>query len=198
MGTRQPLIIVLGGPAGTGKTTVAEDLTSYLTKISSDTTHKFQNLYENIEFLEGDSLHPPENIAKMAHGIPLTDADRWGWLEKVATRSVEVAEKCSLCIVTCSSLKLKYRDYIRNNDLAKKMGAKFFFILLYADKDVIRERLVKRKNHFMKADMLDSQYRDLELPNTDKERNCCVINIENKSREQITQEVYDEVEKDFL
>ncbi|CCE65482.1 hypothetical protein TPHA_0L01250 [Tetrapisispora phaffii CBS 4417] len=173
-------VIVLGGTAGTGKTSIAEVLVDDMKK---------RKEYEGVEYIEGDSLHPQANIEKMAHGHPLTDEDRWDWLKKVSLTSSESASKHKgLCIVTCSSLKKKYRDLIRETS----PGTVFYFVILYGSMELIAERLVERKGHYMKVDMLQSQFDDLELPKDD-EPNCHIQYLDNKDFRKINEETLEAV-----
>lgn len=175
-----PKVLVIAGTAGTGKSSVAELLVE----------HHIAK-YPDMEFLEGDSLHPPANVQKMAEGIPLQDDDRWDWLRKVATLSSDSAQKHGLCIVTCSSLKKKYRDLIR----ATCPETNFYFLFLYGEQAVILKRLEQRQGHFMKGSMMESQFRDLELPNSAEEPYCNIVNVDGKSFKQVEEEVLADVEK---
>lgn len=102
-------------------------------------------------FLDGDDFHPPENVAKMKSGTPLTDEDRQGWLESLA-HEIRTAEK--LTVIACSALKSSYRDILS--------GAEFIF--LSGPKSVLSERLESRENHYMPPGLLDSQLETLEPP----------------------------------
>lgn len=172
-----PKVIVLAGTAGTGKSTVAEILLKH---------HSAK--YPDAKFIEGDTLHPPANVAKMSAGIPLGDDDRWGWLEKVATFSSATAKKHGLCIVACSSLKKKYRDFMRE----KCPDTTFYFVFLYGTKEEVFRRLEKRSQHFMKANMMESQFKDLELPKSD-EPHCCIVHIDHKSIPEVQNDVKEKV-----
>lgn len=176
-----PKVIILAGTAGTGKSNIGV----YLSK-------HYENKYSNIKFVEGDNLHPEENIIKMSRGHPLNDDDRWEWLKTVAHRGAEYATKGhaigysqGFSIVACSSLKLKYRDLIRQIE----PDVNFYFIFLYASKDTIYSRLRQRKGHFMKVNMLDSQFADLELPDVTKEKNCFIVNMDGLTFEEIEKKV---------
>lgn len=173
-------VLVIAGTAGTGKSSVAERLVE----------HHIKN-YPNMEFLEGDALHPPANVQKMAEGIPLQDDDRWDWLRKVATLSSHSAQRNGLCIVTCSSLKKKYRDLIRTTC----PETHFYFLFLYGEQAVIIKRLEERKGHFMKATMMQSQFKDLELPNSAEEPHCDIVNVDGKSYDQVEKEVLADVDQ---
>jgi gluconokinase len=138
--------VVVMGVSGTGKTTVAEQLADEL----------------GCEFIEGDSLHPRENIEKMEHGVPLTDEDRWPWLEAIAeTVAVKEHEGVST-VVTCSALKRRYRDLLRK-------AAPSFFVHLDAQFEVLRDRMQLRTKHFMPASLLESQFDTLEPLGEDEE-----------------------------
>ncbi|VEU23756.1 DEKNAAC104875 [Brettanomyces naardenensis] len=138
-------IIFVGGPSGTGKSTIASELAKVI----------------NCLFLEGDQYHPQANIEKMSEGIPLTDEDRWSWLNTLCLEAVKKIGQKEYLIVSCSMLKKKYREYMR-----EVIGdrARVLMIVLYNDYDTIYNRMLKRSSHFMKADMLKSQFDDLELP----------------------------------
>lgn len=174
-------VIVLAGTAGTGKSTVADILIK-----------KHIAKYPDVKFIDGDTLHPPANVEKMSAGIPLGDDDRWGWLEKVANTSSDIAVTDGLCIVACSSLKKKYRDFMR----FKKPNTTFYYVFLYGSKEEVLCRLEKRSQHFMKSTMMESQFKDLELPKED-EPHCCVVHIDNKDFEQVEDDVKEKVSKIF-
>ena len=107
-------------------------------------------------FTDGDDLHPKANIQKMAAGIPLQDADRYPWLDKVAD-TLRTAE--GPCVIACSALKRKYRDQIRN-----RVGEPVLFLYLHGSRDVLQKRMSARRGHFMPVSQLDSQLNDLEPP----------------------------------
>ncbi|MBG1232394.1 gluconokinase [Aestuariivirga litoralis] len=110
-------------------------------------------------FVEGDKLHPKANIAKMSAGIPLTDTDRWPWLEEVGKALAGTEGK----IASCSALKRSYREHI-----AKAAGRPVAFVFLDGSRDVLQERINARKNHFMPPSLLDSQLKTLEPPAADE------------------------------
>ncbi|MDP3209648.1 MAG: gluconokinase, partial [Rhodoglobus sp.] len=107
-----------------------------------------------IPFLDSDDLHPASNVAKMAAGQPLTDSDRWPWLEAVG-EALAAASATGL-VVACSALKRSYRAKI----LQSAPGARF--IQLSGSRELLSERLGARTGHFMPADLLESQLHDLE------------------------------------
>lgn len=175
-------VIILAGTAGTGKSTIGD----YLLK-------HYKEKYSNIQFIEGDDLHPPENVAKMSAGHPLNDDDRWEWLKTVAHKGAEKAKEGMIetknegvSVVACSSLKLKYRDLIRETE----PNVTFYFLFLYASKETILYRLNQRRGHFMKSNMLESQFADLELPNVSQEKDCFIINMDGQTFEEIEDHVY--------
>jgi gluconokinase len=118
----------------------------------------------NLPFIEGDEYHPQANVDKMAHGIPLTDADRWDWLTRLREESLSRLEQGAQGVVlTCSALKRKYRDVIRvapyySHDVL------VHFVYLHAPEEVLMARVQARKGHFMGASMVHSQFGILEAP----------------------------------
>lgn len=135
------MIVVIMGVAGSGKTTVGELLAAAL----------------HLRFLEGDSLHPPVNIEKMAHDIPLTDADRAPWLDAIHARIGDSFQRNEDLVVACSALKQRYRDTL-------DCGVAISWVYLKGTYALILERLQHRQHHFMKPEMLASQFADLEEP----------------------------------
>ncbi|KMW58500.1 Gluconokinase [Candidatus Rhodobacter oscarellae] len=129
---------VIMGVAGCGKTSVGQGLAA-------------RGL---VRFVDGDDLHPAENIAKMSSGIPLSDEDRAPWLARVGQA---LAAADGAMAIGCSALKRKYRDQIRAE--AGAVG----FVHLHAPQAVIATRMDAREGHFMPPALLDSQFRDLEM-----------------------------------
>jgi gluconokinase len=144
------MIIVIMGVAGSGKSTVGQLLANEL----------------HCAFLDGDSLHPPGNIAKMTNGIPLTDSDRTPWLAAIHMRIEESFQRAEDLVVACSALKQQYRDTL-------DCGVANTWVYLKGSYEVIRERLQHREHHFMTAQMLTSQFADLEEP-----ANAIVIDVD--------------------
>ena len=136
-----PIIIAVIGVAGSGKTTIGTLLANAM----------------NCPFLDGDSLHSTENIAKMSHGIPLTDADRAPWLAAIHARILDRFERGQDLVVACSALKQRYRTVLAE-------GVPITWVYLKGSIGLIRARLRHRSSHFMKADMLGSQFDSLEEP----------------------------------
>ncbi len=131
--------VVVMGVSATGKTTVAEQLAEEL----------------DCEFVEGDSLHPRQNIEKMEHGIPLTDEDRWPWLQAIAELVAVRDHEGTSTVVTCSALKRSYRNVLRD-------AAPTFFVHLHAPFEVLEQRMQLRTKHFMPTSLLRSQFDTLE------------------------------------
>jgi gluconokinase len=142
-----PLIVVMG-VAGTGKSTIASGLAERL----------------DVDFIEGDALHPQANVNKMAGGIPLTDADRWPWLEAIGEHIEAERLAGKGVVVSCSALKHVYRDCLRKN-----VHGRVRFILLDGPRDLISQRMLGRKGHFMPQSLLDSQLATLEKPGPDED-----------------------------
>jgi ribose 5-phosphate isomerase A len=137
-----PPILVIMGVSGTGKSTVAQELAWRL----------------GWSFEEGDALHPEANIAKMHAGIPLTDADRQPWLERVAAWIDGQRAKKQPGIITCSALKRSYRQII----IGSRPEARLVY--LRGGRDLVAEHLAGRHGHFMPASLLQSQFDALEEP----------------------------------
>jgi gluconokinase len=123
-----------------------------------------------VEFVEGDTLHPPENVKRMAAGIPLTDDDRYGWLLAIAERIRDAKRRGRGLVISCSALKRKYRDLLRSEG-----DADLRFVYLAGSRDLIAERLANRRGHFMPASLLDSQLATLEEPSPDEQAWVCDI-----------------------
>ena len=134
-------VFVIMGVSGCGKTTVGQALASQI----------------NCPFYDGDDFHPPENVAKMSHGIPLNDADRAPWLARLAALIERHLVEGETAVLACSALKKRYRDQLRVSDRVR-------FIYLEGSFDLIWQRMRARPNHYMKADMLHSQFEALEPP----------------------------------
>lgn len=139
-------ILVVMGVSGSGKTTIAELLAEAL----------------GVELLEGDKFHPPENIAKMKSGTPLTDEDRWPWLRAIAARIDALRAEGKAAVVTCSALKRAYRDILVGDRREVRL------VYLRGSHALIHGRMAARKSHFMPVGLLDSQFRTLEEPGPDE------------------------------
>lgn len=139
---RDPLVLVLMGVSGSGKTTVGLQLASAL----------------GWSFRDADDFHSPANIAKMSADIPLTDDDRRPWLNAIRHYIDAVLGRGESAIVTCSALKERYRQTIVADPARVKL------VYLTGDAALLRQRIGARHGHFMKPEMLQSQLADLEPP----------------------------------
>jgi gluconokinase len=139
---RRPLVLILMGVSGSGKTTVGTLFAQRTGAI----------------FYEGDNFHPPENIEKMRRGIPLTDADREKWLHTLRDIITRSLAEGTFTVIACSALKAAYRNSLRAGD------PRVQFVHLTGPRSLIEERLNARRNHFMPATLLDSQWATLEPP----------------------------------
>jgi carbohydrate kinase (thermoresistant glucokinase family) len=137
--------VVVMGVSGCGKSTLGQGLATHL----------------SLPFLEGDSLHPPRNVALMAAGTPLTDADRWGWLEAIGQR-LAAADAPRGLVVSCSALKRSYRDLLRS----AAPGVQF--IHLHGAPSLLQSRMHQRIGHYMPPALLTSQLATLEMPASDE------------------------------
>ncbi len=141
-----PLVVVMG-VCGCGKSTVAAGLAQAL----------------GIDFMEGDTLHPAANVARMAAGQALRDEDRQGWLLAIAQRLAAAhAQACGL-VVSCSALKRSYRDVLRSGAPGVR------FVHLHGDRAVLEQRLAARSGHYMPATLLQSQLDTLQVPQADEQ-----------------------------
>jgi len=135
------VIVLLMGVSGAGKTTVGTMLASQL----------------GWEFADADDYHPAANVEKMRNGIPLTDADREPWLESLRSLIAAWMAAGKSAVLACSALKQEYRDRLM-------VGASMRVVYLKADRELLRERLLLRRGHYMKEGMLESQIETLEEP----------------------------------
>jgi gluconokinase len=137
------LALIVMGVSGTGKTTVG----ARLSKICG------------IDFVDGDDLHSPQARAKMASGTPLTDEDRWPWLDRIGSALADPAQHPAGLIVACSALRRVYRDRLRG-----RVGPALRFLYLEGDEALMLKRVAQRKGHYMPASLVDSQFATLEDP----------------------------------
>jgi carbohydrate kinase (thermoresistant glucokinase family) len=112
--------------------------------------------------LEGDSFHPPANVAKMAAGTPLTDEDRWPWLRAIAAAIDAYRARGENVVVACSALRRAYRDVLIGDRPDVRL------VYLKGSRELIARRLAERKGHFMPPELLDSQFATLEEPGPDE------------------------------
>lgn len=138
------MAVVLMGVTGSGKTTVGNVLAERLAW----------------SFLDGDDFHPPENVAKMAAGTPLTDEDRQPWLRRLAVEIGARIDRGDSCLLGCSALKQTYRQALQ----ADRLGPQVRFVHLSGSEELIAARLASRVHRYMPASLLRSQFEALEPP----------------------------------
>ena len=135
-----PVFVVVMGVSGSGKTTVAQGLAARL----------------HWRFQEGDELHPRANVEKMSRGEPLTDDDRWPWLDALGRWLDERGAAGESAVLTCSALRRVYRDRLREG----RPGVRFCHMVV--SPQTLRDRLEHRRGHYMPPSLLPSQLATLE------------------------------------
>jgi gluconokinase len=135
------MIVVLMGVSGSGKSTIGAALAAAL----------------GWRLIDADDLHPPQNVAKMAAGIPLTDDDRWPWLDRIVDALRRTTAEGANVILACSALKQRYRDRLAQAGDVR-------FVHLRGDPQTIAARLATRHHRYMPAALLESQFAALEVP----------------------------------
>lgn len=143
---KQGKSFILMGVSSTGKTSIGTVLTQRL----------------GIKLIDGDDLHPRANILKMGAGQPLNDDDRAPWLERIRDAAFSLEQKSEIGIIVCSALKKQYRDLIRDGNEHVK------FLFLEGSFDLVLQRMQQRKGHYMKTEMLKSQFDTLQVPQQDE------------------------------
>jgi len=138
-------MIIVFGVSGAGKTTVGKLLAQEL----------------GWQFLEADDFHSAANIEKMRSGRPLTDEDRWPWLDRLRDQIEQLLSAGENAVLACSALKRAYRDRLRVSDEVK-------FVFLRGDYALVEKQLRSRRGHFMNAGLLQSQFDELEEPQADE------------------------------
>jgi gluconokinase len=149
-----PCALVVMGVSGSGKSTIADKLAEHLGWV----------------FEDGDRFHPASNVAKMSAGQPLTDEDRWPWLQAIADEIDRVCKAGEHAVIACSALKRAYREILVHgrNDVR--------IIYLDGTQQLIASRLAQRKGHFMPPGLLASQFKTLEPP--DEGENPVTVSID--------------------
>ncbi|WP_028023775.1 gluconokinase [Enterovibrio calviensis] len=146
--------VIVMGVCASGKTTIGELLAKRLDR----------------KFIDGDDLHPRANIQKMSSGEPLNDDDRMPWLERIRDAAYSLESKNEHGVIVCSALKKKYRDQIREGN------QNVTFLFLDGDMELIMKRMRARKGHFMKENMVKSQFETLDRP--DNEPQTIIVSID--------------------
>ena len=136
------MIVVVMGVSGSGKTAIGEALAAKL----------------GWPFLDGDDWHPPENVAKMASGTPLTDEDRWPWLDRLNAEVRAREARGESVVLACSALNQAYRDRLT------RAVADWKLVFLHGSFELLRRRVEERKHRYMPASLLQSQLATLEPP----------------------------------
>jgi gluconokinase len=142
-----PIAVVVMGVSGSGKSTVGAALARHL----------------GVVFRDADEFHPAANVTKMSAGIPLTDEDRWPWLDAIAAALAEAGREGRGIVVACSALKRVYRDRLR-----AAARRPLVFVHLTGSPTTLAKRMQTRQGHFMPASLLDSQLATLEPPSPDE------------------------------
>jgi gluconokinase len=161
--TPLPVVVILMGVSGSGKSTVGALLAGRL----------------RWEFEDADWFHPASNVAKMQSGVPLTDEDRWPWLQALAAWIDEIRSRGGHAILACSALKRSYRDVL----IGERTDVRLVY--LKGDEALIARRFAARHEHFMPAKLLRSQFDTLEEPSP--EENPIAVSIEPRPREIVLQ-----------
>jgi gluconokinase len=141
-----PCALIVMGVSGSGKSTIADHLAERL----------------GWRFEDGDRFHPASNVAKMSAGHPLTDEDRWPWLQAIADEIDRVCTAEQRAVIACSALKRAYRDILVHGRSDVRI------IYLRGAQELIASRLAARKGHFMPPGLLTSQFKTLEPPGADE------------------------------
>lgn len=141
-----PRRVVVMGVSGCGKSTVGAAVAAHM----------------GWHFVEGDSLHPAENVAKMAAGLPLDDGDRAGWLDTLAGQLAQARSAGQGLVVSCSALKRAYRDRLRGGD------PDTLFVHLAGEQALIAARMAARQHEYMPTSLLQSQFATLQPPEPDE------------------------------
>jgi gluconokinase len=157
------VIVIIFGVSGAGKTTIGKLLSEEL----------------GWQFYEADDFHPRSNIEKMRRGRPLTDEDRWPWLERLREQIALSLSAKENAVLACSALKRAYREHLRVSGDVK-------FVFLRGDYTLVEKQLRRRRAHFMNPKLLRSQFTDLEGPEPNED----VLTIElGRTPEELVEEI---------
>jgi len=143
---QMPCALIVMGVSGSGKSTIGEKLAARL----------------SLGYEDGDRFHPAGNVAKMSAGHPLTDEDRWPWLQAIANEIDRLCQTGQHAVIACSALKRAYRDVLVHGRSDVRI------VFLEGTQQLIADRLGRRKGHFMPPGLLTSQFKTLEPPGDDE------------------------------
>lgn len=169
----QPCLVIVMGVSGSGKSLVGNYLAEHF----------------NLDFVDGDDLHPAENVELMRRGVQMDDQTRKPWLKSICKCAQTYFSKNKSVVIACSALKKKYRQQLRS------ASRPVLFVFLEGTQKVISERLNSRKGHYMPASLLDSQFVDLEDPTG--EPDIVWINI-NQTKEAVLAESVEKVKASMI
>ncbi|KAF4461698.1 shikimate kinase [Fusarium albosuccineum] len=175
---RRPSLDSLSGPTASGKTSIAKYLAETL----------------DLKFVEGDDFHPKSNVEKMSHGEPLTDEDRWDWLQALWEHASlhPKGPGTEHHAITCSALKRQYRDILRES--SEHAGdLRVHFLLLDAPEELLRERAAARQGHFAGPALVHTQFEIIERPENDED-DVLTVNVD-QSVDDVHREALEKVEE---
>ncbi len=170
----RPFYVVVMGVSGCGKSTTGATLAQAL----------------NASFIDGDDLHPETNIRKMTAGIALNDDDRWPWLDQINLKAAESLASGQSLVVACSALKKSYRRRLCSDE------ANAVFVYLDGSVELITERQSSRKDHFMPATLVESQFAALEPPHG--ESNVVCVSLDQSVHEVVCEAQHKLAQSGFL
>ncbi len=164
------------GVSGSGKSLIGNHLATSLPKITGQMVH--------VAFVDGDDLHPVENVELMQAGIKLDDETRKPWLAAICQCALSHFAQDRSLVVACSALKKKYREQLRT------VSRNVYFVFLNGPQEVIQKRIDARQGHYMPSSLLNSQFADLEDPLGEPG----VVNIDiNQSKEDVMAQAVEKV-----
>ncbi|KAG8832988.1 hypothetical protein FRC18_004311 [Serendipita sp. 400] len=190
MSIPSPVFVIVMGVSGSGKSTLGAALAKEI----------------GLSYMDGDDLHPPENVAKMSEGIPLNDDDRWPWLYRIRQEGVHACKqyeepihgeesKQRGVVIGCSALKKSYRKVLRGEELPPGMNADSAvndppmfptrFVFIHGERDELFKRMFTRKGHYMKPQMLESQLVTLEAPDPNEEDGIIIVDLLDSTETQL-------------
>lgn len=162
-------VIFVMGVSGSGKSTIANDISNYL----------------SCTYIDADDVHPQQNIDKMSQGIPLTDDDRLPWLKRLNTMASDCTKKQETVVIACSCLKPEYRAILQH-----ELEQQVIFVYLKGSLEIIEQRLKNRAGHFFSGSaMLKNQFDTLIEPSINEPITYLTIDTDPLSGDQVTQAI---------